>query len=196
MDFYLLRSVFDPRFVEIRQGDCLIQELEISLAVRYLGKRFSSLQDCLEWVQKEELRLAKAMAYRLLAGRQYGRRALEKKFLQKNFSRAAVEPFLDELEKLGYLNDADLTERIVEKEIAKGYGPMYIELKLRSLGMNVQRARLLMDRQRQIEALRKLIKKNRRKSKLSLISFFSRRGFDADCIAEVLRELKNSLESS
>lgn len=196
MDFYLLRSVFDPRFVEIRQGDSIIQELETSLAIRNLKKRFSSLEDCLEWLKREEMRLAKAMAYRLLAGRQYGRAALEKKLLQKNFSRVILGALLDELEKLGYLNDADLSERIVEKEFAKGYGPMYIELKLRSLGMNPQVTRLVIDRQCQITNIKKLIQKHRKKAGRSLVSFLARRGFDSDCISEALRELKNSLESS
>lgn len=193
MDFYLLRSVFDPRFVEIRQGDSIIQELEVTLAIRNLEKQFLSLEDCLEWLKREEMRLAKAMAYRLLGGRAYGRAALEKKLLQKNFSRVILGALLDDLEKLGYLNDADLTERIVEKEFAKGYGPKYIELKLRSLGMNSKIVRLVIDRQRQIASIEKLTQKNSKKAGRSLVAFFARRGFDSDCISEVLRELKNSL---
>lgn len=191
--YTLRRSLIDPRFVEIVCADTVVQEIAASLAIRKMGCRFSSLDACVEWLEKEELRLAKAAAYRLLAGRSYARAALEKKIKQRDFSDSVCKEVVSELERLGYLNDSVWRESAIERELAKGYGPRHIELKLRSQGIDASFVRAAIDRSRQIASIKKLLEKNRKKKGLALMAFLARRGFDSDCISDALRQLKNSL---
>ena len=196
MDFFLRRSPIDPHFVEIVCGAAVVQEKEVSLAVRNGGKRFSSRGECLEWLYLEEIRLAKSAAYQLLTGRQYSRAALEKKLLHKHFSLSICALVLDDIQKLGYLNDFAYAENFVEQQLAKGYGPRHIERQLRFLGMETQSVRTVADRSGQMAAIKKALAKNRNKKPPALVAFLLRRGFDSDCISEVMREWNEAGASS
>ena len=89
-------------------------------------------------VQQSQLaRRAYQSALRMLGRREYGRAELTAK-LARSFAglqREAVHEIADELEALGYLDDARCAEALIRSRIGKGYGPNYIRMQLASKGL-------------------------------------------------------------
>lgn len=104
---------------------------------------------------------------------------LREKLERKGFEPEAIVFAISEMVRLGYLDDAAYLVRAVEREIARGYGPRFIEAKLRYQGFErkeiEQAVRTLYPRARQQEVIAKL-----KKSPAALV----RRGFGWELISE------------
>lgn len=75
----------------------------------------------------------------ILNRRPYFRHTLRQKLINRSLKLkftdygAVVESLLDDLSASGYLNDSYLAEAFVRRQLAKGYGPRIIKLKLSQL---------------------------------------------------------------
>lgn len=87
----------------------------------------------------------RAAAERILAIRDHGKVELERKLLTRGFERLEVEALLDQLGKIGLLDDAAYAEELVQGEFDRGHGLNYIRAKLvrrgvscRPLSLNIE----------------------------------------------------------
>ena len=119
--------------------------------------------------------IARRAALRLLSMRTYHSGVLARKLEMKGFSKESCERVITECKRLGFLKD----DEAILREFRRGYGPRYIELKLR---VSSKEVRVLITREMQKEKIAELKKKG--------IRALQRRGFDLDL---VLTELKYSL---
>lgn len=186
MDFTVRRSSVDSAFLEVLKGGSVVREIEVGFDIRGVPPSFDSLGEVEKWLRETERKLAKGAAYRWLAGRSYPKAVLLKKMKAKGYSTGVCEEILLELEKLGYLRDADYLERAIEKELARGYGPRYIEMKLRGQGLDETQVRRIVDEKKQRESIRKILPKFRKAERPKTIQSLLRRGFDFDIILKVL----------
>lgn len=119
------------------------------------------------------------VAFRLLAMRSYHSVKLRKKLEEKGFGAEECERVIEECKRLGFLQDEEWERCAILREFRRGYGPRYIEMKLR---LSRQKVRELVTREMQRERIGELIKKlgSREKAMRSL----QRRGFDFDIAIE------------
>ncbi|MBI5273134.1 MAG: regulatory protein RecX [Chlamydiia bacterium] len=178
----LNRSALDPDLWEVVEGGAIISEIPILFKIYKMPRSFPSLESLQEWLKKEEKRLAKQVACRLLMARGYSTTGLKQKLERKRFSDAVCDILIEELKELGYLKDDEFTERLILKE-ALAYGPRYIEMKLRSRGLSAHSVRQKVSPAMQIEAIRRLLPKLRGNPAAAL----QRRGFDLDLIRAALK---------
>jgi SOS response regulatory protein OraA/RecX len=183
MSFTLRKSLIDAGLYEILESGQLVKEIAIPFKIYKWPSAFSSIEEILRFISSEEKRGAKRAAYRLVAAKQQSAFELQQKLERKGFSQNCLNALIEEFKQLGYLSDGDLTQSIIEKEIRRGYGPRYIEAKLRSLGLATDQVRKIVTDKLQQGAIAKL-KKRWPKPAAAL----QRRGFDLDII---FRELKN-----
>lgn len=119
---------------------------------------------------------ARKSAFRLLSMRNYHSKVLARKLETKGFSKEIIEKVIADCKRLGFLKDDDF----ILKEFRRGYGPRWIEFKLR---VSKQEVRELITRQMQREKIGEL-KKKLGPSEKSMRTL-QRRGFDIDIIIEI-----------
>jgi SOS response regulatory protein OraA/RecX len=163
--------------VEIREGQAVLQEVEVLFPLRHIPSFFPSLESVLKWLREIEMKLAKARAYRLLTMRSYPSIALFQKLEEKGFSKAVSEKVIDELKSLGYLQDDDFWSRLIEREFQRGHGPRYLEWKKKAPR---EKVRAMITESMQRKKIRELLKKF--SSPKKAVQALVRRGFDVDCI--------------
>jgi len=185
MTYHLRKSAIDPALFEIVAGSEVIAEIPVSFCMYRWPRNFPSLEAARNWIQEEERKLAKKAAFRLLAAKSQSSSCLKQKLLRKGFSAHLCEEIVQEMERLGYVSDEDLAIFLIEREIQRGHGPFYIEMKFRSLGIDSSKVRRIATDERQREAIRKWLPKLKNPGPA-----LQRRGFDGDL---VLSELKNFL---
>jgi SOS response regulatory protein OraA/RecX len=119
---------------------------------------------------------ARRYAFRLLSMRNYHSGVLGRKLESKGFSKEICEKVIEECKRLGFLKD----DEFILREFRRGYGPRYIEFKLR---VSRQKVRELISREMQREQILKMAKKlgSREKAMRAL----QRRGFDLDIVIEI-----------
>lgn len=180
--YALRRSLIDPQFLEVVQEGVVIQEIKVPFEIRYIPSSFPSMEALADWLEKIEGKLVKNAAYRFLSRRSYSKAALLQKLQEKKYSLPKCQKMVDELEKLGYLSDADYMEMLIRQKVRQGYGPSYIERVFRENGLDPRAVRERMDAPMQKEALKKWIAKLRGKEKPKMIAFLLRKGFDYSVI--------------
>ncbi|MGL5263385.1 MAG: regulatory protein RecX [Candidatus Rhabdochlamydia sp.] len=140
----------------------------------------------------------KKQAFLNLARRSFFREELEKKLMQKGFSKEAIDKVLDLCIKQGFLDDQKLIRQLVEKAREKGFGSKAIWFKL-CCKVGINRSvleQVIRDTDKnQAESLRKLIEKKSYqtqlldpKQKSQLIAKMLRRGYCYDEIMNCLAE--------
>ncbi len=140
----------------------------------------------------------KKQAFLNLARRSFFREELEKKLMQKGFSKEAIDKVLDLCVKQGFLDDQKLVRQLVEKAREKGFGSKAIWFKL-CCKVGINRSvleQVIRDTDKnQAESLRKLIEKKSYqtqlldpKQKSQLIAKMLRRGYCYDEIMNCLAE--------
>ncbi|MGL5627092.1 MAG: regulatory protein RecX [Candidatus Rhabdochlamydia sp.] len=140
----------------------------------------------------------KKQAFLNLARRSFFREELEKKLMQKGFSKEAIDKVLDLCVKQGFLDDQKLIRQLVEKAREKGFGSKAIWFKL-CCKVGINRSvleQVIRDTDKnQAESLRKLIEKKSYqtqlldpKQKSQLIAKMLRRGYCYDEIMNCLAE--------
>jgi SOS response regulatory protein OraA/RecX len=120
------------------------------------------------------------IALRLLALKSQSRTELKKKLLKRGFTPAEIEPLLARYQALGYINDTELTERRVETFCRRGYGPRWIQGKLRQQGLKAP----VYPIEEQKRAIKKLLSTTPflRKTTPQKMAALQRRGFDFEAI--------------
>lgn len=86
-----------------------------------------------------------ATAYRLLARRGHGREELARKLRKRDHDEGVIEAVLEELERLGYIDDERFAEEQSKILVRKGWGPKQIEAKLRRRGVADQALQAAME---------------------------------------------------
>ena len=184
----LCRSAIDFDYIEIRNNGMVVKEIFIPFQIKRIPKSFESIEAVEKWLRETEWKLARFSAYRWLAMRNIPSRALRKKLEQKNYSEDVCNRVIEELERLGYLKDDEYLESAIRRDFRKGYGPRWIEMKLRSQGLSETGVRKWITPEMQREKIRAWALKC--KSKKKAVAVLQRRGFDAELI---IQELKFSL---
>jgi SOS response regulatory protein OraA/RecX len=185
MAFILRKSAVDPALFEIVEDDAVVQEIPIGFRIFKIPRSFPSVQAVLRWVGEEEKRLVKQSAYRLMAIKNQSSEELRRKLVRRGFSQGATLAVIEESTRLGLIADKELEIALIEKELRSGHGPRYIEMKLRSLGLDSSSAQRVVTEERQREAIRKWIPKLKNPA-----ASLQRRGFTSEII---FSELKNFL---
>lgn len=127
----------------------------------------------------------KITALRILSRKSYSVAELRKKLIDREFSPEVVEATICYLAEHGFINDQLEAERRVHRLQERGFGPYQISGRLAKAGLAVER----MTREEQRETIVKLLEKTavKRKEKHKKIAFLQRRGFDLECILEVIK---------
>lgn len=119
---------------------------------------------------------ARSYAFRLLSMRNYHSAVLARKLEMKGSSPDIVERVIADCKRLGFLKD----DEAILRELRRGYGPKYVEFKLR---LNRNEVRGVITRERQREKIREMMPKLGEKQKA--MRTLQRRGFDFDIIIEI-----------
>lgn len=178
MYFKLKKSIFDPNLFEIWDEDSLVKEIPITFLIKKIPSSFESIHAVEKWVKELEHKLVRQSAYGSLAKCNHSSKGLLRKLLQKGFSESTCLELIDELKRLGLIKDEEFIQALIEKELRAGHGPRYIEAKLRFQGLSTDQVRKIATKDRQREAVYKLLKKNSKNPAAML----QRRGFDFDVI--------------
>lgn len=125
-------------------------------------------------------KLARKAAFRLLAMRSYHSVKLRQKLIDKGFSEEICDGVIEECKRLGFLQDEEWERNAILREFRRGYGPRYIEMKLR---LSRQKVRGLVTRAMQRERIGQLLEKLGPKEKA--LRALQRRGFDLDIAIEI-----------
>ena len=86
-----------------------------------------------------------AIAY--LARREYSRKELKQRLLQKEYSYSLVEAVLEKLTQNGYQSDERFTEMFIRSKVSGGDGPFKIKMALREKGICESLALVVLDAQ-------------------------------------------------
>jgi len=86
--------------------------------------------------ERDVLRRAHVQAVKLLGRRDHSRFELSQKLLRRDYAAKSVSATLDELERLGYLDDSRFAANLAEQRLARGYGPRAIAAKLNERGID------------------------------------------------------------
>lgn len=119
---------------------------------------------------------AKRYAFRLLSMRNYHSAVLFRKLSQKGAEDEVCEKVIAECRRLGFIKD----EEAILREFRRGYGPRYIEYKLR---LSREEVRKIITRGMQREKIEELLPKLGEKQKA--LRALQRRGFDLDIAVEI-----------
>lgn len=84
----------------------------------------------------------KALALKLLAGREHSRLELSRKLRLRGYSTADIEPVLAQLVQAGQLDDQRFAAAFIRSRISKGQGPLKIQHALQARGINQASAML------------------------------------------------------
>ncbi len=79
-----------------------------------------------------------ARAYRLISMREHGREELARKLRQRDFEPGAIEEVIQELERLGYIDDQRFAREQSAILVRKCWGPRQIRGKLRKRGVDAE----------------------------------------------------------
>jgi regulatory protein len=183
MSFILRKCARDPVFFEIVEGDQVVREIPVAFSLFKWPRHFASVSEIERWIGEEERKLAKKIAYRCLAARNQSASELRKKLSRRGISPPVAEAVVEELKRLGYISDADFEQALIERELRRGHGPLYIEMKLRSMGLGTAQVRKIATDQMQRQMIRKIVSKLRNPA-----AALRRRGFDAEIIFSELKD--------
>jgi len=172
----LSKSAIDSTWYEIRSGADVIEEIEIRFSLYRIPKSFDSVELIHRWIEELERKLVRNRAYRLISARSYPSSLLRKKLLEKKYSETLCNEMVEELQRLGYVQDEEWARRLIEREFARGNGPRLIELKLKIKGVSPSQVRQIITREMERKKIRELMKKG--KTPQSLV----RKGFDYSLI--------------
>lgn len=137
-----------------------------------------------EWEGKQ----AKLIAYDKLSRKRYFERELKTALERYGFGQACIRATIEQIAALGYLNDAEGVEALVNRGIRQKKSPSWIKNKLREKGVESE-----IDYPREVResVIRALLLKNK-KGKKGLISI-ARKGFSYEEIVRIQRELDYSM---
>ncbi len=182
----LHRSAVHPDWVELREGTQVLDEIEVRFRFRHMRKTFATVEEAKAFLHDNERKQAKTYACYLLSARSYASELLAKKLSEKGYSTVVVQETVQKLTELGILQDEQWQQREVERELARGHGPRFVEAKWRAKGLPAQVVRKYLTDEMQRDKVQQLWQKLRKKSdRRKAIGFLARRGFDLDLIQQI-----------
>jgi SOS response regulatory protein OraA/RecX len=176
----LVRGSVDPKWIEIRQGKEVLQEIEVHFKLWKIPKSFENVDAALTWLDETENKQARNRAYRLLSARSYPSTVLRKKLQECGYSDRVCSLVLKKLDEQGLLQDEEFWASFVRSEFRKGNGPRLIELKGKVKGMPPHYVRAHIDEEMQRAQIKKLEKKG--------FQSLMRKGFDVQLLVEFFRQ--------
>ncbi len=188
MDISIRRSLFEAELFEVLEGDVVIQEIRLPfLGKKFpLPKRFESLEIFLRWAADTERKGARNKVYYLLGLRDYPEVLLARKLKEAGYSKSVSQEALEEAKRLGYIQEGVYEAKAIEKEFRKGYGPRYIEGKLKAQGLSAQGVKQWYTPERQKECAGRLVQKLKKKERPKIIRALQQKGFDLDIILQIV----------
>ena len=147
------------------------------------------------------LKKAKGYALRLLKLRPRSRAELGRKMAGKGYERPAIDDVLDELTRLGFIDDAAFAKAWLQYRLNKPMGFRRVERELIDKGIPKDMIRGHWDDVKasydELETVRTLARKRARqynnvdplKRKKRVMDYLARRGFQLDIIMKVIREI-------
>ncbi len=181
----------DATFIILFWGDEPWKKLYKYLFFRRLKPLFSvkSLSELEIAFREIEEKAAKYFAINALGKKALLTSELGEKMRDKGISEETVLKTLSLCQKMGALEDHQILENRIQKEIRKGHGLRYAKAKLgRLIGKESIDWNSLDKEELEKEALRSLIsKKKGKKTEKELFLFLLRRGFRSHLISEVLK---------
>lgn len=147
------------------------------------------------------LKKAKGYALRLLKLRPRSRAELGRKMAGKGYERPAIDDVLDELTRLGFIDDAAFAKAWLQYRLNKPMGFRRVERELIDKGIPKDMIRGHWDEVKasydELETVRTLARKRARqynnvdplKRKKRVMDYLARRGFQLDIIMKVIREI-------
>jgi SOS response regulatory protein OraA/RecX len=185
MTICLAWSEVSPKWVEVREGEGVLDEIEVRFPLRRLPTLlFASLEEAKEWLSRKERSLAKNQALRFLA-----RQTLASTMLFQKLRAAGYSPIVcDEILAFckSYLSDEEYWVGIVEKELARGHGPKLIAWKWTQKGLPGHLLEALVPPAKQKEAMQRYF--NKIKNRKRAFQILIQRGFDSEIISELLNK--------
>lgn len=153
-------------------------------------------------LEKIELYSTKQNAFRFLSGRNHSKNELNLKLLKKGYKKNIISIVLSDLERLGYLNDADFTEQFYKINIKKkGINRIKSDLYKKGVARNIIEevslsyidSPVLFDRALEL-AEKKLVYLQRKenskiKIKQKLYQFLLGKGYSGEIITKVISKL-------
>jgi regulatory protein len=150
----------------------------------------------------EELLGAKTIALRFLSHRHRTEKEIRDKLREKEFGDEEIRQTIEDLKRLGYVNDAEFARVYIRHQLAlRPKGKLVLKQKLLLLGVAKETIDAALDEEfahiSQTDAARdaaqKFIKKSLksrddpRKAKQKLAAFLTRRGFSWDVVSPILK---------
>ena len=149
----------------------------------------------------DDLDAAETTALRILGGASQSATGLERRLLQRGFSRRSASAAVERCRALGYINDAALATSVVGRHRRAGHGRarMLADLRTRGIGTDAARDAVTAvaedEQQSAIDAARHLLERETRRGDLDekgrrrIASALQRRGFAGDVVVRALRAI-------
>ena len=182
------------RFARISEGDVL--ELGLRRGVELTPQQEK------EVLRRSKIFDARLAALRLLSYRPRSRAELVRRLKTKGFAREIIDQVIEQLERLGYVDDAAYARSLAQNLAESGrFGPRAIRAKLRQRGLPADVVREAMEEaveeMDEYEAARQLAERRLQrlrgidpfKQKQRLYSFLMRRGFSPEIVRDVLESV-------
>ena len=191
-----IKIVNNHTFSEIWVNGEKYKEIHKFLYNKYLKEisRVTSKNALQTLLLQIDVKIARALIYKLLACRGYMRLELEKKLNTYKIDAAAIKSVVQECEKLGYVNDQREAQLFVNRLKSKGWGPNVISLKLQAKAPSCLDLANI-SRREQCEMIRHWIEKKMKNTNLNdintkhkLYRFFKGKGFEDGAILQELSQ--------
>lgn len=193
----------DRQLVVYVDGEKLAQITEKDASQLGLTRGMQASQGLLEEVTRRgKLLQGRSLCMRLLARRARSRTELKRYLKTKGLEYPTIETVLDQLEKLGLVNDADYARAAAENLVQSGRaGPRAVYSRLRQKGVAADVAHSATDEAmagQDEEAMARRVAEKRLRSlggldvytrRRRLYAFLARRGFSSESISQVIASL-------
>lgn len=176
-----IRSKMDPNFLELKEEDTVLQEVEIHFPLKFLKSSFATQEEALLWLKEIEQKLCKQRAYFLISKRSYSSISLLKKLEEKGFNSKICGEIVQELIDLGYIQDEDYFAHWIRSELKRGYGPKMIIWRGKVKGISEEMVKKVITDEMQKEVVEKIYLKMKKDKKKTLQVLY-RKGFDLDLL--------------
>ena len=192
----MIQVVYKPhpskyRFSEILVGDEVFRSLATAQVKNsdLEGSYVSYEAWVLAWDQWETKQI-KAIAYDRLSRRTYFTHELKQLISKLGFDNDRIEAILTEIQKIGYLNDAEGVDRYIQQGIRKKKSPSWIRHHLRQkVGGDIEFDKeVAYPKELRESVIRELLVKNIKKGQKS-IALVARKGFSFDEIITIYNTL-------
>lgn len=194
-------SIFvNDRFIIGVSDSCLVQ-FNLKKGDLLNQKKLDEIEQYEErWAVREYL-------FRLLGRRDHATFELKQKAIKKGFNGAYVDEILIELEKKGYINNAQFARKFARDKFKfNNWGTQKIRVELMKKGIQSNDINIALDLigvDEQILKMDHLYEKSRpkfqraepEKRKKKIFDFFIRKGYDSDQILSAIPKWLNDLES-